>query len=134
MLHEKQPSIKTHMHRARGLGAAKDGVHHWWMQRLSAVLLLPLCLYFAAQAREIANPDYAHFLRWIGQPSIAIPAILFILAAFYHACLGLQVIIEDYIHCEGLKFPLLVLNRLSFFCLGTACVYAVASLNFMRLH
>ncbi|MBI1214360.1 MAG: succinate dehydrogenase, hydrophobic membrane anchor protein [Alphaproteobacteria bacterium] len=134
MLHEKQPSIFTHIHKARGKGAAKDGVHHWWMQRVSAVLLLPLCVYFACQARHIATPDYGHFTHWLGRPSIAVPGILFIIAAFYHASLGVQVIIEDYVHGEGKKIFLLLLNKLSFFCLGIACIYAIAFVNFAHMH
>jgi len=134
MPHKKQPSITTKMHRARGLGPAKDGVHHWWMQRVSAILLLPLSLYFACQGKHIATGDYTEFLAWIGRPGVAIAAILFIVAAFYHASLGLQVIIEDYVHCEGRKIALLLISKLSFFSLGVACIYAIASVNFAHLH
>lgn len=133
MLHDKQPSLLTPMQRARGLGSAKDGTHHWWMQRLSALLLLPLCVFFACHVRDIAQADHARFLDFVTRPAVAVAGIAFIVAAFYHAALGVQVIIEDYVHGQGRKFALLALNKIIFFCLGVACLYAIIVINVSHL-
>ena len=130
MTQASQESIRTPVGRARGLGSAKDGTHHWWMQRASAVALLPLCLYLLTQMPHIVGGEHGAFMQWIAQPLPAIALLLFIGAAFYHAALGVQVIIEDYVHGEGMKFLCLLLNKLFFAFLGVACVYAVIRLNF----
>lgn len=130
MTHASKDSIRTPLGRARGLGSAKDGTHHWWMQRVTAVALLPLCLFFVTQIPHLVTTDHAAFAAWLSSPLTAVALGLFIFAAFYHAALGLQVIIEDYVHADGAKFFLLLLNKLSFFFLGAAAIYAVVRLNF----
>lgn len=127
---KKQHDIRTAIARARGLGSAKDGVEHWWMQRVSSVALLPLSLYWLAHIKDIADPDYNVFITFIGDPFVSIMAILFIVAAFYHAMLGMQVIIEDYVHGKGTKVACLMLNKLAFWGMGLACIFAIAFINF----
>lgn len=124
-----QPSLRTPLGKARGLGSAKDGFGHWWMQRVSAVALLPLSLFWLCSLKDIANPDLMHFLQWIGRPEISIAGILFVITSFYHAALGMQVVIEDYVHCEAAKIAALLANKLAFFFLGTACVCAILWLS-----
>lgn len=123
-------SIRTPLGRARGLGSSKEGTHHWWMQRVSSIALVPLSLYWLCSLKHITDTDQMAFTAWLGQPVNGIAAILFIIAAFYHAMLGLQVIIEDYVHGEGMKLASLLLNKLVFFALGAVCIFAVLYINF----
>ena len=123
-------SIRTPLGAARGLGSAKEGARHWWMQRVSALAMVPLSLYWLTCLPEMTTDTYAHFISWIGSPLVAILAILFIVASFYHAVLGLQVIIEDYVTSEGRKLALLMLNNFTFIALGAACVFAILHISF----
>ncbi len=125
-----QNNLKSPLGRARGLGSAKDGVHHWMAQRITAVALIPLLIFFLTQAQEIVNADHETFVLWLAQPLHTIAMMLFIVSAFYHAMLGLQVIAEDYIHHEGLKISILVINKLAFITLGVAALYAVIRISF----
>jgi succinate dehydrogenase / fumarate reductase membrane anchor subunit len=122
-----QESIRTPLARARGLGSAKESVHHWWMMRVTSVALLPLLAYLAMHANNflLSPQDFAYLVSVIGAPVMAVVLILTILLGFYHACLGVQVIIEDYVHKELLKYPCLIFNTVFFFFAGVAGIYAV---------
>lgn len=109
--------------RARGLGSAKEGVEHWWAERVSAVALLPLTIWFAASVMAVAGGDHAAFVAWLGSPLSSVCMVLLLIALFYHMALGLQVVIEDYIHSRA-KTPLLVAMRLGCFALATAGIVA----------
>lgn len=130
MTEQNPTSIRTPLARARGLGSAHSGTHHWWMQRVTAIAMIPLALFFLSQLPQITAADYSEFLIWMKQPLTSIAMLLFIICGFYHGSLGLQVIIEDYVHSEGNKIALLLLNKLAFLFLGFACVYAVVYINF----
>jgi succinate dehydrogenase / fumarate reductase membrane anchor subunit len=104
----------------RGLGSAKGGVHHWWLQRLTAAGNLVLLVWFAASLVLLPSLDQSSVRAWIGSPIVALPLILLILSSFWHARLGVQVMIEDYVRSEGRK--LLAFVALNFFILGTAAV------------
>lgn len=123
-------SIRTALGRARGLGSAKEGTHHWWMQRVTSIALIPLSLYLLTQLRHGMTADYQAFIGWVSYPPVAIALILFIVTSFYHAALGIQVIIEDYATGEGWKIALLTLNNLLFFFLGVACLFAITYISF----
>jgi succinate dehydrogenase / fumarate reductase, membrane anchor subunit len=129
-----QPTIRTPLGAARGLGSAKEGAHHWWMQRVSAIALVPLSLYWLSYLPNMTTANYADFLGWIGSPGTAIVAILFVVASFYHAALGIQVIVEDYITSEGAKITTLLLNKFIFFALAAACIFSIASISFTHGH
>ncbi|MDX1606400.1 MAG: succinate dehydrogenase, hydrophobic membrane anchor protein, partial [Candidatus Competibacterales bacterium] len=101
-------SLRTPLARARGLGSAKEGVQHWWAQRVTAVALVPLTLWFVVSLLSIADADHATVVAWIGAPLNSALLVLLLVAVFYHAVLGLQVVIEDYIHSEGRKFAVLL--------------------------
>jgi succinate dehydrogenase / fumarate reductase, membrane anchor subunit len=122
--------LRSPLGRAIGLGSAKEGVEHWWAQRVSAVALIPLGLWFAASLVALAGADRAAVLAWLHAPVQAILAILLLIAVFYHAALGLQVVIEDYVHAEWLKVPSLVAMRLVAFGLAVAGIFAVLRIAF----
>ena len=124
----KESGMRTELARVRGLGSAKDGVHHWWMQRLTAIALLPLTLWFVASLVGHAGDGYSETVAWLSHPAVAIALIIFVLATFYHAVLGLQVIIEDYIHHEGWKFFWLVAIKLVFLVFGVTALFAILKL------
>ena len=87
--------------RAIGLGSAKQGVEHWWAERVSAVALVPLTLWLVASIIAHTGSDYANFIAWLRTPLATILMILLLIASFYHTALGLQVVIEDYVHSGG---------------------------------
>lgn len=104
----KQRGMKAPLARVRGLGSAKDGVNHWWAQRLSAVLLVPLILWLVVSIILLTGQGHGAVLEWFSNPLNGALMILLLLLAFWHGALGLQVVIEDYVHREGLKLFLLI--------------------------
>ncbi|MBO6559913.1 MAG: succinate dehydrogenase, hydrophobic membrane anchor protein [Nisaea sp.] len=123
-------SMRTPIGRVRGLGSAKAGLHHWWMQRITAIALIPLTLWFVASLISLAGAGYEETAAWLGSPFVAILMIALIVATFYHAALGLQVVIEDYIHHEGAKLALLLGVKLLAALLAIAALFAVLKLAF----
>ncbi len=123
-------SLRTPLARARGLGSAKDGVHHWWAQRVTAVALVPLVLWFAVSIIAVGRADHDTVTAWIGQPLNTVLLVLLLVATFHHAALGLQVVIEDYVHEEGLKLASLLAMKLAVWLLGAAAVIAVLRIAF----
>jgi len=111
--------------RARGAGPAKDGVAHWWAQRLTALALVPLTVWFVASIVLLASSDYERFTAWLGAPLPAILMILLIVATFHHAQLGLQVVIEDYVHNRALRLTGIVIVKFAAILLGLGSVFAV---------
>jgi succinate dehydrogenase / fumarate reductase membrane anchor subunit len=120
---------RTPLSRASGLGSAKSGIGHWWAQRISAVALIPLSLWFAASIIAHAGDDYAGFFAWLQSPPSAVLMMLLVAALFYHAALGLQTIVEDYFH-SALKFAALVLIRLLSIALAIVGIAAIAKIAF----
>lgn len=111
--------------RVRAYGSAKEGVHHWWAQRLTALALVPLTVWFVGAVIGLAGADYATTRAWIAQPAQAIALVLLIVATFHHGQLGLQVVIEDYVHHEGLRIALIVLVKAAAAVAGAAATLAV---------
>jgi len=124
-------NFRTPLSRARGLGSAKSGTGHWWLQRLTAVALVPLSLWFVAALICVASADHATAVAWLGSPLAAILASAFIVAVFYHGQLGVQVVIEDYVHVEWLKLAGIVLMKLVSLLLAAACLFAVLRIAFV---
>jgi len=115
---------------ARGLGAAHHGTAHWWAQRLTAVGLVPLMLWFVVGIASNAGGGYAAAAGWIGSPLNAVLLVLFFGALFYHASLGLQVILEDYVDNEALRLVLIVLEKFAALALAVAAIFAVLKTAF----
>ncbi len=120
--------MRSPLGRAIGYGSAKEGVDHWWAQRISAVALIPLCLWFVAAIVGLVGADLEAVQNWVSLPLPAILLLLLVIAAFYHAALGLQVVIEDYVHSELVKLGLVIVARLLCFSFAVAGIYAVLSL------
>jgi succinate dehydrogenase / fumarate reductase membrane anchor subunit len=123
-------SLRTPLSKVKGLGAAKEGVSHWWNQRLTAIALIPLALWFSFSIALLAVADYATVSAWIASPFSTVLMILAICVGFYHGYLGLQVIIEDYISNEGLKIGLLIAVALLALLLATLGVVSVLKISF----
>jgi succinate dehydrogenase / fumarate reductase, membrane anchor subunit len=112
--------------RAIGLGSAKEGVEHWWVQRVTAVALVPLALWFVIAVIGLVGADRAAVIAWVKSPMPAVFLILLLVATFYHTALGLQVVIEDYVHGEGLRLGTLMVMR--FLCIVLALRGVIAVL------
>jgi len=113
-----EQSLKTPLGRVRGLGSAKDGTQHWWLQRLTAIALAPLCIWLVASLVSLSGAGWREVADWLSSPLSALAMILLLVALLWHLKLGLQVVIEDYVHGEAAKLTLLVLN--TFFCIVLA--------------
>ncbi len=118
-------SFRSDLGRVRGLGAAKEGVAHWWAQRVTALALIPLVVWFVASIVSLAGASHAAVVDWIASPVPAIFLVLLVVAVFHHAQLGLQVVIEDYVHGKGAKIALLLFVKGAAIVLGLTCVFAV---------
>ena len=118
-------SLRSDLGRVRGLGSAKEGVAHWWAQRLSALALVPLTVWFVASIVSLSGASHAAVVDWIATPLPAILLVLFIVTTFYHAQLGLQVVIEDYVHAEGAKLALVLFVKAAAVVLGLASLFAI---------
>ena len=123
-------NFRTPLARVRGLGSAKSGTHHWWMQRLTAIALVPLSLWFVASLIVVVTAEHAVVIAWLHSPLVAILSCTLIVAIFYHGQLGLQVVVEDYIHTEWLKILSIVVGKLSSLLLAAAYLFAVLSIAF----
>jgi succinate dehydrogenase / fumarate reductase membrane anchor subunit len=124
----KDTRLRTPLGRVEGIGSAKAGTNHFWHQRLTAIALVPLSVWFAASALAYVGAERGAVAAFFAEPAEAILMFLFIVAAVYHMSLGLQVIIEDYIHQEGTKLVLLVLNRFACWGIGAAAGFALLKL------
>ena len=118
-------SLRSELGRVRGLGSAKEGVHHWWGQRVSAIALIPLSLWFVACIVFLIDVDRATAVQWLGSPVTLGLMSLFLIALIYHAVLGLQVVIEDYIHAKAAKLILLLIIQFAGFGLAATGIIAM---------
>jgi succinate dehydrogenase / fumarate reductase membrane anchor subunit len=123
-------TMRTPISRVRGLGSAKEGTHHWWMQRITAIALIPLGIWFVVSLIYLAGADHAVVSAWLANPLTAVLMLLLIIAVFHHLHLGVQVVIEDYIHGEAAKMACLIGLKLASFALGTAAAFAVLKVAF----
>ncbi len=120
---------RTPLARARGLGSAKEGVHHWWMQRLTAIALIPLVVWFAISLVMLSGAEYQVVRAWIASPLVMLMLILTIGIGLHHAQLGLQVVWEDY--TEGaFRVAMIVLTKFLAVLFGLGAIVAVLRIGF----
>ena len=122
--------LRSPLGRAIGLGSAKEGVEHWWLQRVTAVALVPLTVWFVVAVVRLSGADIDTVRDWVGRPLPSILLVLLLIATFWHASLGLQVVIEDYVHTDLAKLGLLIVVRLACFALAVAGIIAVLGMAF----
>lgn len=118
-------SLRTPLHNALGLGSAKEGVQHWWHQRLSAIALVPLLLWLGFSVALLGSGDYYTLIYWLERPVNAGLMILVLAVGFWHGALGAQVVIEDYVATEWKKLTLLVAVQFASVILALAGILAV---------
>jgi succinate dehydrogenase / fumarate reductase membrane anchor subunit len=120
--------MRTPLGRVRGLGSAREGTGHFWRQRLTAVANVPLILFFIGFLISINGADFATVRAAFANPFVTLMFALMLFSALYHMRLGMQVIIEDYIHGEGVKLVLLALNTFFAIAVGAGCAWALIKL------
>jgi succinate dehydrogenase / fumarate reductase membrane anchor subunit len=123
------PSMRTPLARVRGLGSARSGTGHFWHQRLTALANVPLTIAFVVILVPLVGRSHATVVQVLGSPLVEILMLLFIGSATYHMKLGMQVIIEDYVHDEKWKLAALIANIFFAIAVCTACVYALLKLS-----
>lgn len=121
--------LRTPLARVKGLGSARDGTSHFWHQRLTALLLVPLVLWIGFCIAALPA-EYGTLLSWVQQPLVTVALVLLVIAVFYHAQLGLQVIIEDYISSHARRTVVLLLSNLLCLFFGTVGVVSVLKIAF----
>ena len=118
-------SLRSPLSRVLGSGSAKGGTEHWWMQRVTAVALLIIGLWFLVSIAGLVDYDRAELYRWVGHPFNAVMLILASITLAWHSTLGLQVIVEDYVHGPMLKIIALLFNKFLHVFLAAAALLAV---------
>jgi succinate dehydrogenase / fumarate reductase, membrane anchor subunit len=122
---------RTPLSRVRGLGSIRSGTHHWWMQRVTAVALIPLSLFAINFLNQMLDAPYEQTVTWLVSPFNSTMIIAWLLGVFYHAALGLKVVIEDYIGNEVTKIIAIWTVNLIFSLLTLAAVLAVLRIIFI---
>lgn len=124
----RQTALRSPLGRVRGLGSARSGTHHWWMQRVTSIALLPLTVWFVTGAIGLVGASHAETRAWIGAPLNAVLLLALIAAAFHHMAAGLQVVVEDYVRPELRRMALVLVIK------GLAALLALAAaLSVLRI-
>ncbi|MBS0213963.1 MAG: succinate dehydrogenase, hydrophobic membrane anchor protein [Proteobacteria bacterium] len=129
-VHDLDAPMRTPLKHARGLGSAQDGVRHWWMQRVTAVALALLLPWFAWLALSMLGAGQDDWRAVLANPRYALPLLMLVLAMFWHAKLGMQVVIEDYVHTRWLEIALHLLNTFACIAGALAGVFGIARCMF----
>ena len=122
--------LRSPVARVRGLGSAKDGTHHWWLQRVTAVALVPLVVWFVVSLLRFAPEGQAAARAWLASPITMTMLILAIAVGFWHASLGVQVVIEDYVHAKGWRIGLDMAVKFIAVALTVASIVALFKIAF----
>jgi succinate dehydrogenase / fumarate reductase, membrane anchor subunit len=118
-------SLRSPLGRARGYGSAKEGVQHFWVQRVSAVALVPLSLWFVFSVARLSIASFPAVTHWVSAPSVAVGLVLFVATLCYHSMLGVQVVVEDYVAGEGRKLVTLLVLKFAHAVAAAAGIFAV---------
>jgi succinate dehydrogenase / fumarate reductase membrane anchor subunit len=121
-------SLRSPLGRVRGSGAAGGGVQHWWSQRVSALALVPLTLWFVLSLLDLPQLDYVSVHRWIAGGWVPVLLNLLLIALAYHSWLGVQVVVEDYVHGRGGKLSILLGSTFVHVLVAVAGVFAVVKI------
>jgi succinate dehydrogenase / fumarate reductase membrane anchor subunit len=123
-------SLRSPLGTVTGLGSAKSGVHHWWLQRLTSIALVPLTIWFAVSLASLPSLDHVTVIAWMAQSWTSLLLVLLVLVATYHSQLGVRVVIEDYVHNTGSRTLILVLLTFLHAFLAVAGVFAILKVAF----
>ena len=123
-------ALRTPLKNVRGLGSAKEGTDHFWKQRVTGAANLVLCVFLVLFIARYAGAEHAQVKGALAHPFVALPLALLAISAAVHMRLGMQTIIEDYVHGEGAKIVLLMLNTFFSFFIGAASLFAILKLSF----
>ncbi len=123
-------SMRTPLGRVRGLGSAKSGTEHWWLQRVTAIANIPLVIFLVIFVIRHLGASRAEIVASIANPFVAILLALTFVSVLWHMRLGLQVVIEDYVHGHVAKFAALLANSFVTVLLGVAALYAILKMSF----
>ena len=123
-------NLRTPLSRVKGLGSAGEGTSHFWYQRITAIALAPLCLWFCFSLASLPSMDYATFTNWLSSPFSAVMMILVCITAFFHASTGLQMVIEDYVGNLAVRTGSIILVKLLCVLLAVTGVFSVLKIAF----
>ncbi len=125
MADHTQNKLISPLARARGLGSAHEGVHHWLLERITAALLMPLTVWLVYSILNLRGVSYEDFTAWVQNPLNAVLLIMFILAGFYHGAMGLQVVIEDYIARHYWRMFKIIAVKIAFAFMAVASIFSI---------
>ncbi len=126
-------SMRTPLARVKGLGAAGHGAEHWWVHRMTAVSNIPLIIAFTVIVASMAGRTYDETVAIVSHPLVAILLILAVVSVTNHMRMGVQIIIEDYVHDKGLKIAAVIANNFYAVIIGVACLYAILKVSLGRI-